>query len=160
MPDCRHLETLSGHQKDQTVGLVLGVEEVHVTGRTARFAQRIGQLQNRAVIVAQRLFVLRDALGNHKPVVVDGLDFQIVVEIRNAFELLERFALDHRVKQLARLTGRTKNQSLAVLDKLGTRHQRTTVKMIEKTVRNELVQVFQSDLILHQNDEMVTRQIL
>ena len=45
-------ETLSGHQ-NAAEGLVLGVEEVHVTGRTARFAQRIGQLQNRAVIVAQ-----------------------------------------------------------------------------------------------------------
>ena len=133
---------------------------MHVTGRAARFAQRVGQLQNRAVIVAQRLFVLRDALGNHKPVVVDGLDFQIVVEIRDALEFLERFALDHRVKQLTRLTGRTENQSLAVLDELGTRHQRTAVKMIQKTIRNELVQVFQADLILYQNDEMMAGQVL
>ena len=74
------------HQ-DAAERLVLRLQEMHVTGCHTRLAQFIRNRQNLAVVIAQFFLVLCGAVGNHKLVVANRLNFQIIIEIRN-FEQL------------------------------------------------------------------------
>ena len=151
-------EALTRHQ-DTAERLILGFEEVYVTGGTARFSQFIRQAENIAVPVAQLLLVLRHALCDHKVVVADRLNLQIVVERRQPLDLLPRLALGQCAEYLARLTRRAENQSLTVTDEFAARHNGALVVIFQKALGNQLIQVSQSRLVLHQNDKMIARQV-
>ena len=79
---------------------------MHIPGGRHRFVQGIPQFQHRAVEVPQLLFVLGRAVFQHKPVVVDGLDLQEIIEGCDLLQLIPGFALDDGGKQLAGLAGR------------------------------------------------------
>ena len=132
---------------------------MHVSSRTAWLAQGICNFEHRAVVVAQRLLVFGGPFGDHKPVVVDGLDLQVVVKLCNALELFKRFSVHDRAEQFACLTGRAKYQPIPVLDELGARHERPPVVVVQKAVGDQLIQVFEARLGLDQNDEMIARQV-
>ena len=151
-------KALTGHQ-DAAERLVLRFEEVNVAGRAARLAELVRKAQNIAVPVAQLLLVLREPLRNHEVVVADGLDFEVVVELREAFYLVPLRALGERAEHLARLARRAEDQSLAVAYQLAARHDGALVVIFEKALGNELIQIAQTGLIFHENDEMVTRQV-
>ena len=85
-------EALTRHQ-DTAERLILGFEEVYVTGGAARFSQFIRQAENIAVPVAQLLLVLRHALCDHEVVVADRLNLQIVVKLHKTDDLLLRSAV-------------------------------------------------------------------
>ena len=132
---------------------------MYVTGGAARFSQFIRQAENIAVPVAQLLLVLRHTLCDHEVVIADRLNLQIVVKRRQPLDLLPRLALGQRAEHLARLTRRAENQSLTVTDEFAARHNGALVVIFQKALGNQLIQVAQSRLVLHQNDKVIARQV-
>ena len=151
-------ETLTGHQ-DTAERLIFRLKKVYVAGGTARLAEFVRQAENIAVPVAQLLVILRHALGYHELVVADRLNLQIVVERGKPFDFLPRLTLGQRAEYLAGLTRGAENQSLTVANQLTARHNRTFIVIFQKTFGNQLIQVAQSGLVLHQNDKVVARQV-
>ena len=95
---------------------VLRFEEMHITRSDTRLAQLVRNRQNLAVVIAQILFIACRAVCNEEFVVSNRLNFQIIVKVRDAQQLLMRCAADERGKQLARLTCRAENQAFSVTD--------------------------------------------
>ena len=85
---------------------VLRVKEVHVARRADRNAQLLAQPDDFSVKVAKLFLVLRHALAQHKRIVADRLNFEVVVEPRNPLELRVVFAVRNGAEQLARLADR------------------------------------------------------
>ena len=100
-------------QQDVAVNLVLGVEEVHVSGGNDGLSQLVAQLYNRAVEASEFFFILCHALFQHEAVVADGLDFKIVVKFRDALELCPALVVHDCLKQLSCLARRADDQALA-----------------------------------------------
>ena len=93
---------------------VLWVEEVHVARRADRNAQLLAQPDDFSVKVAKLFLVLRHALAQHKRIVADRLNFEVVVEPRNPLELRVVFAVRNGAEQFARLAGRADDDALSV----------------------------------------------
>ena len=155
----RVAEPLPRHQ-DAAECLVLRLEEVHVAGRAAGFAQLVCETQDVAIPVAQLLFILGLTLFDHEPVVADGLDLEIIVEGRKPLELVPLRVTGQRAEHLARFACGAENQPFAVADELAARHDRPLVVVFQKALGNQLIEVSEPRLIFHQNDEVVARQVL
>ena len=89
-----------------------------VSRRADRLSQFLTQSDDGAVELAQLLVALRDALGQHKAVVAQGLDLKEIVERSDAFELRVTFMGHDGLEQLACLAGRADNETLTESDKL------------------------------------------
>ena len=94
--------------------LVLRLPEMHVSGGADGLPQLLPQADNDPVELPQVLLVPGVAIAEHKGVVAKGLDFQIVVEGSNAFQLCPVLVVLHRLKQFPCLAGRPHDDALPV----------------------------------------------
>ena len=127
---------------------------MNVAGGDDRLIQLLAQPDDRAVIFPQRFFVRHLTVSHHEQVVVNRLDFQIIVEPGDLFQRRPRLAAGHRTVQLARFTGAAEQQALAIFDENAFRNARLLVEIIQMRIGNQLIQILKARLILHQNDLM------
>ena len=97
------------------VNLILRLPEMHVAGGADGLAQLPPQSDDGPVEFPQVLLVPGVAAAKHKGVVAKGLDFQVVVEGGDAFQLLPVLMVLYRLEQLSRLAGRPHDHALPVL---------------------------------------------
>ena len=117
--------------EDRAEDSVLGFEEMHVARRDDRLTELVAEFNDAAVVIAERLLVLRDALADEERVVADGLDLEIIVVGSDLQQLIFVRAVHHRAEQLARFACGAEDQSLPVDVQQAPRDARSLVKMIE-----------------------------
>ena len=105
---------LAGHEDAAVIG-ILRVHEVHVARGDNRLAELFAQADDRAVEFTQLFLILDLAIADHKRVVADRLDLQVIVKFRDAAQLRPGRAVEHGAEQLARLAGAAKQEPFAVL---------------------------------------------
>ena len=105
-------------------------------------------------MLPQRFFVRHLTISHHEQVVVDRLDFEIIVEPGDFFQRRPRLAAGDRTVQLARFAGAAEQQTLSVFDENAFRDTRLLVEIIQMRIGNQLIQILKARLILHQNDLM------
>ena len=118
-------------KKDMAIHLVLRVQKVDVSGGTDGFTQLLTQADDGSVKLLQVLLAAGVAISQHKAVVAQGLNLQIVVKIRNTLQLIPVLAVHHRFKKLPRLTGGAHNDPLPVLFQHTFGDDRNTFKVFE-----------------------------
>ena len=124
------IKALALHE-DSAIDAVLGIEEMDVAGRDKRFSEllcELGDLEINGAQVVVRLDVREIVAAFQEVIVVNRLDFEIVIERRNLFELLVRLMLLDGADELACLAGRTNQQALAELLDDFARQARLTVE--------------------------------
>ena len=132
-----------GGQQDMAVDLVLRLLKMHVAGGDNPLAQLFAEPDDGAIEVAQLLLAPSRTLAQHEAIVADGLDLEIIVEGRDALELLPVLVVRDRTEQLARViptnpveqvelaAGRADDKSLAVRDQLALRDDGHTLEILE-----------------------------
>ena len=113
----RILEALARHD-DTAVDLVLGVQEMHITGGHHRLVELFAQLHDSGVELLNILHGIHIAnlLGvYHELIVPAGLHLQIVIEIHQPGYLHIALSVQQRAVQLSRLAGASQDQPLPVL---------------------------------------------
>ena len=146
---------------------ILGIEEVHVTGRDQHFIQFSRECIDLAVDVPEILVRLhrKTLIEFQKVVVVDGLDLKEVIELRNLLQFLVGPPRDNAANELARLARRADDDARAVLLQDGTRDTRTaallrSAKVADVREGDEAVEVIQARLVLREEDNVVGTPIL
>ena len=147
-------ELLAG-QQHMAVDLVLRLLKMDVAGGADRLAQLLAQTDDGAVELPQVLLRLDIAVADHELVVAQGLDLQIVVERGDAAQLRPVLMVGHRLEKLARLAGRTDDEALAVGHQLRLGDDRHALEVLQVGGGDQLVEVFQTQLILGENDDML-----
>ena len=139
-----------------TENLVLGVQEVNVSGGDHRLAQFLAQPDDFPVVLPEVFvgFGLVFLVCQHKAVICQGLDFQKIVKRRNALQLVVAFPVEDGLEQLARFTGGADDQTLPQLKNVGLGHPRDPAEILQIGVGDQMVQVAQTDLILGKNDDV------
>ena len=132
---------------------------MYVTGCHTGLAQLVCQRQDGAVVIPQLLLILCRTIGNEEFVVANRLDFQIIIKIRNTQQFFPGGPAQHGGKQLARFTGGTENQAFPVANQLAPGHNRFFIKIFQVGIGNQLVEIFQANLIFCQNNEMIPAEI-
>ena len=120
-----------GGQQDMAVDLILRLLKMHIAGGDDPLAQLLAEPDDGAIEVAQLLLAPGRALAQHEAIVADGLDLEIIVEGRDALELLPILVIRDRTEQLARLAGRADDKSLAVRDQLALRDDGHALEILE-----------------------------
>ena len=113
-----------------------------VTRSHDRLVQILAQLYDGAVEVLDRLNRIHLPVAEHKFIVAEGLDLEIIVIIGDAQQLLIRLARHDRPVKLTRFTGRGKQQSLAVLVQQAARHTRFFEEILGVRGADDAVEVF------------------
>ena len=126
-----------------------------VTRRDDRLMKLITELYDRFIEFLKLLDRFYCAVVEHEHVVADRLDFQIIVEGGDFLKLPPLLARYNRAEQLARLAGAADKQPLAVLYELRFGNTRLFVEVIEMRHGNQLIKVFQSRLVFHENNLVV-----
>ena len=136
----RVVEALGG-QQNVTENLVLGVQEVDVSGGDHRFAQFLAQPDDFPVVLPEVFvgFGLVFFVCQHKAVVCQGLDFQKIVKGRNALQLVVAFPVENGLEQLARFTGGADDQTLPQLKNVGLWHPGNPAEVLEIGVGDQMV---------------------
>ncbi len=149
------LHHISGEQ-DAAVDLVLRIQEMHVTCGAYRLAQLLAQADDGAVIVPQLLHGAHRPVSQHKHVVADRLDLQIIVEGGDALELLPiLMAVRQCLKQFSRLAGRADDQTLPMGHQLSFGDDRPLVEIFQVGQGDQLEQVLQPQLVFRQQDDVL-----
>ena len=92
---------------------------------------------------------------DHKPVVADRLDLQIVIKLHNAGDLFVALSVEHGTKQLPRLAGAAQDQTFPVLLDQTLWDQWSLVKIFQMGLGYQLVEVDAPRLVLCQYDNVV-----
>ena len=138
---------------------VLGVFKVDVAGGHHRLVQLFANAHNGAVVLPQALHV-GVAVAHHEHVVAQGLDFQVVVVGGDFAQVVEGLPLHHGPEQLAGLAGAAHQQALPVLVQQALGGAGIAVEVVEMSLGDEAVQVFQARVVLHQQNHVVGPQLL
>ena len=138
---------------------VLGVLKVHVAGGHNRLAQLFANAHNGAVVLPQALLV-RVAVAHHKHVVANGLNFQIIVVLRNFAQAFKALSGGHGPKELSRLAGAANEQALPVLVQQAFGNAGIAVVVVQVPLGDEPVEVLEARVVLYQNDLVVGPQLL
>ena len=145
----------AGRLHHRAVDRVLRLLEMDVAGGDHRLVQVLPQPDDGAVEVFDPLDAVHAALPDHVFVVAQRLHFQQVVIGGDLFQLLVGAALHHGAVQLAGLAGRGDDEPFAVLVQQAAGHPRLFEKVVQMGLADDLVQVFQSRLVLDQQDDVV-----
>ena len=148
------LEALTGHQ-NRTEDGVFFLHEMNVAGRNHRNVEIITQFYDGFIELDEFVHGFDHSIAQHELVISQRLHFQIVVEFRNIAQFPPALSCHNGTEQLACLTGRAENQALAMFDQLGFWNQWATFEIFQVGHGNQLVQVFQTHVVLHQNDLVV-----
>ena len=141
------------------IHLVLRLLEVDIACGAHRFAKFLAQADNGAVELPQFLLRLHLAVAEHKGVVAQGLDLQIVVERGNALQLCPVLMISDGTEQLARFAGRADNETLAVLHQFRLGDGGHAVEILQIGHGDQLIEVLQAQLILRQKDNMLRETV-
>ena len=157
----RVLEALSGHD-NPAVDLVLRVQEMHVAGGHHRLMELLSQGHD--LLIQADQIVLRLEGGpfspQHKFVIAQRLNLQVVVEVHQSRNLLIRGRPHQRLIELSGLAGGSYDQSLPVLLEHAFGDSGHPGKIIHMGPGYHPVQIHPANLIFRQNNHMVGRQLL
>ena len=117
-------------------------------------AQFFPETDNNTVKVLQVLHGAHFPLTQHKHVVADRLDLQIIIKRSDALEFVPAFMLDHRLKQFARFAGGANDQTFAPFYQLCFWNNWLPLEIFEIRQGNQLVHIVHAQLVLGQNDHM------
>ena len=121
----------AAREQDAAVDLLFGVEEVDVAGRDDGLAEFFAQRDDAAVEVPEVLVVFRGAVFEHKGVVADRLNLQIVVEAAQALQFLVALFSGDGIENFARLARRADDDALAVLQQQAFRHDGVFLEVLQ-----------------------------
>ena len=150
-------KALSGHQ-DFPVIAVMGIHKMNVAGSDHRFVQFLSQLDDGAVKLSKLLLCLNGAVPEHEHIIAQGLNLQIVVKLRNADQLIPGLAGNDGPEQLSRFAGGADQKALPVLHQHTFRDSRLLIEIIQMSIGNQFIQIFQSCGIFHQNNLVIGTQ--
>ena len=134
---------------------------MHIARGADGLAQLFTQAHDHLVPFLDLVPALGDELAlfvraEHKAVVGQGLDLQVVVPGRNALELPPVLPPDDGLVQLPCFAGGAKDQALPVLVDLALGHDgEVPVEVVQIRQRDELIEIPQADLVLRQHDKML-----
>ena len=150
---------LHAGQQDGAEDRVLRLHKVDVAGRDDRFVQVFADPDNRLVELHQLGAALRLPRFQHKFVVADRLDLEVVVKAGDFTQLLERLAVDDRPEELPRLAGGTDQQPFPVLHDLALGGAGAAVEVFDVGAGNQFIEVFEPDAVFDQQDLVVGLQL-
>lgn len=143
------------------VNLILWVQEVDISSGHHWLAHLMGELYDGSVKVSQLLLVPRHGpsvlvRAQHKGVVADGLDLQVIIPGGNPFELRPGGTAGHRLEELPCLAGRAHKKSLSVLvdEAFGHHWVLFALKVFQMGFGYQLIEIAQTGLISGQDNEM------
>ena len=130
---------------------------MHIAGRHDHLVKLFSEFYDLAVDLLQIFDGLHIGLiaSQHKGIVSDRLDLQIIIEIDQSCNFLIGSVIQHSLIQFARLTGRTKQQSLSVTHKFALRDQRSSVIVFQMRAGHQTIQIDATQVIGRQQDCMV-----
>ena len=143
-----------GGQQNVAEDLVLGVQEVNVTGGADGLIQLLAQADHGAVEVPELFLGLDHLLAEHELIVVQGLDLEKIVEGGDPQKLVLALVIDDGLEQLTGLTGGADDQTLPVAEQLGLGDSGHTLEVFQISQRNEVVEVPQALLVLGVEDDV------
>ena len=138
------------------VNFILRFEEMHVAGRNDELSEPPAQREDAAVEFAQVLLVARFAVVDEKVVVAQRLNFKIIVERCEPVKLGIAPVAHDGVENFTRLARRADKNALAVLHQKALRDDGAFLEVLQMRFGDELVEIFQSHLVLHEQRD-VTR---
>ncbi len=141
------------------VDRVLRVQKVNVAGSGNRDAKPFAQRHDFAIDL-QNPFVRGFPRAHEKRVVAAWLNFQIVVETRDAFNRFHAFVVQNRLIQFPVRAGGAENQSVSKDGKQAVWNDRMIMKMLNMRKAHDAVEVLQARLRPRQNDDMVRLRAL
>ena len=121
-------------KKDLSSDLIFLIYKVRVTGSHNRLTVLLTKLDDLTVKLAQAFVVLDLSFCNKEPVVANGLNFKIVIEIDDFLDLVVGGVFKYGVEQLTRLAGGADNKSLAMLFKLALGNSGITSEIFKVTL--------------------------
>ena len=145
------LKAVAGLQH-RAVDPVLGFLEMRVAGGDDGLVQVSPSWMTVRVEVFDRLEGVDLAAAHHELVVAQGLDFEVVVVVGDAQQLLVGLAGDDGAVELARLARRREQQPFTVLVEQAARHARLFEEILRVRGADDAVQVFKPHLVLHQDE--------
>ena len=150
---------LLGGQQNVTVDLILRFLEMHIAGGANGFSQFLAQADDSTVKLLQILFRLHFSLTDHELVVAQRLDLQKIVVIRNALQFIPVLMVLDSLEKFTSLTGRTHNDTLAVLVQQTLGDRCNTLEILQIGGRDHLIQILQTHLIASQQNDMLGETI-
>ena len=136
---------------------------MHITGRNDRLLELVTQLDDFFVDLDQVFIGLNTVvlfICQHKCIVSERLDFQIIVEINKSCNLRFRCISKNCLIQFSRLTGTSDQKPIPVFEKKTFRYTRTTAIIFQVRLADKLIQINSPDLISCKNNCMVSWQLL
>ena len=136
---------------------------MHVTGCNNRLLELVTQFDDFFVDLDQVFIGLNTVIlfiCQHKCIVSERLDFQIIIEIYKSCNLRFRCISKNCLIQFSRLTGTSDQKPVPVFEKQTLRYTRTTTIIFQMRLAYKLIQVDSACLISCQNDCMISRQFL
>ena len=131
-----------------------------VAGGYDWLAELFTELHYTHVELAQTLVVGDPSLAYQEFVVGYRLYFEIVVDGGDFFNVLLALSVENSAEKLAGFAGAADYKTLAVLLQLGQGHAGFSVEVIKVGVGNQLVEIFQTDLILRQDYHVISVELL
>ena len=132
-------------QQDGAEDRVFRLHKMHVTGCNNWFIELFTNPKDGFIVFNQLIAVLRPAGLNHKFIVAQRLDFQIIIKGCNVAQLFKRFPLDNRLEQFPCFTGTADQQPFPVFHNLTLWGAGPAVIILNMCAGNQFIQVFQSD---------------
>ena len=127
---------------------------MNVARRHNGLVQTVTQLEHRFVEFLNFVNAVDDSLAQHVLVVSERLHFQIIVVVGNFTEFIKTPSIHNRAVQLPCFTRRADDEALPVLVQKAPGHARYFEEILHVRFGNDLIQVFQSGVVAHQNNEM------
>ena len=152
------LEAFTRH-KDSSVYLILRIQEVNVTGGYHRLIEYFAKFHYSPVHILNILNgidILMLIRQDHEHVVAHRLNLKIIIEVYKSCYLSLVCTVQQFIIEFTRLTGRTQDESLAILNKETLGHTGLTSSHIEEMRhRYKLVQIHPAHIILGKNNSVV-----
>ena len=133
---------------------------MYVTGGNHRFVKLFSQFYNPLVDrlnILHGMYIFHPFRRNHKFVVTQGLNFQIVIKVYNPADFRIRLAPQHRLVQLAGFTGAAQQYALPVLLKQALGNSGPSGIIGQMGFRYHRIQIHSAHVILRQHNGMIGR---
>ena len=141
---------------------IFRIFEMYVTGSYDRFAVCASQLYDSSVDLFQilsrsNIFML--FIIDQIQIVCQRLNLQIIIEGNDSFDSFSTVIFQNSFIELSAAACRSQDQSFPVFFDHALGHSGLTVKIIQMGTRDQFIEIFQSDLILHQQDRMMRTKL-
>ena len=136
---------------------------MNVTGSNNRLVKLFTKLYNLFVDLNQILFRMNRVILfilHHEHIVPKGLDFQIIIKAYQSCDFLLRCIAQKSLVKLTSLAGTSNKKSLPMCLKHALWHTGSVVKILDMRLAYQLVQIDTAGLISHENNGMVSGQLL